>query len=98
MEPPVVTFDDPRLEWCNGSPPTISKNPNRVHGPGPRCGISHEDGQLELYPIPQRDYWSRTFYKPLLVKSNGCVRPSVRARVRVRACVRACTYAPVSIV
>lgn len=71
MEPPVVTFDDPRLEWCNGSPPTISKNPNRVHGPGPRCGTSHEDGQLELYPIPQRDNWSRTFYKPLLVKSNG---------------------------
>ena len=29
-----------------------------------------EDGKLFVQPEPQRDYWSKTFYKPRLEQQN----------------------------
>mmetsp|Transcript_52954 Transcript_52954/g.113520 ORF Transcript_52954/g.113520 Transcript_52954/m.113520 type:complete len:262 (+) Transcript_52954:137-922(+) len=54
--PVITSFDDPRLAWDQGPPREMS--------------IS-EDGELRVSPTPGLDYWSRTFYTPLLVKHDA---------------------------
>lgn len=36
-----------------------------------RSTISEDGSTLEIYPDTGRDYWARTFYQPLLVKSDA---------------------------
>jgi regulation of enolase protein 1 (concanavalin A-like superfamily) len=54
--PDIVAFDDPRLAWHSGTP---------QH--------QFEDGgkALTIVPTPHLDYWSRTFYSPLLIKADA---------------------------
>ncbi|CAK0850048.1 unnamed protein product [Prorocentrum cordatum] len=56
----ISAFDDPRLEWDHGEPSAR----------GGSWKID-EAGELVVAPEPQRDYWSRTFYSPLLVKHDA---------------------------
>ena len=59
----IDSFDDPRFVWHNGAP-----------GSGGRGGSWRVDaGSLTVVPSPGLDYWSRTFYKPLLIKSDAQV-------------------------
>lgn len=59
--PAICGFADARLQWHNGKP---------SEGGGGRAEVD-ATGELLLKPEPQRDYWSRTFYHPTLIKSNG---------------------------
>ena len=56
----LTGFTDPKLRWDNGQP-------NRNGG----TWSHQQDGSLTISPEPQRDYWSRTFYTPLLVKHDA---------------------------
>jgi len=57
--PPTITsFSDRRFEWHNGEP---------LHS------VQHHGLGLEITPTPRLDYWSRTFYEPLLVKTDAQV-------------------------
>ena len=60
-EEAITKFDDPRLKWDNGSP---------VNNGG-HWSVDKIDGSLTISPEPRRDYWSRTFYSPLLVKTDA---------------------------
>ena len=56
---PITSFDDPRMSWAKES-----------GEPGQWKLVSQGD-QLVIRPTPGRDYWCRTFYTPLLVKTDG---------------------------
>lgn len=58
----IDSFDDPRFVWHNGAP-----------GSGRGGSWQVEEGRLTVVPAPGLDYWSRTFYKPLLIKSDAQV-------------------------
>ena len=58
---PILCFDDDRLYWHNGAP--LSWSIEREN----RSGTT----TLKISPNPTRDYWSRTFYTPLLVKHDA---------------------------
>ena len=63
----ITSFQDARFEWNNGVP---------QH--------SFEDGgsAVTITPTPNLDYWSRTFYEPLLVKHDAqCLLTPVAADV-----------------
>ena len=51
----ITAFDDARLEWHNGTPQHTID----------------EAGALTVTPTPRLDYWSKTFYDPLLVKHDA---------------------------
>jgi regulation of enolase protein 1 (concanavalin A-like superfamily) len=59
IECPITSFDDTRWSWHNGSP-------NDFGG-----SAVIKDSELEVVPVAGRDYWARTFYKPLLVKDDA---------------------------
>jgi len=62
-EPPAIrAFDDPRWEWDQGEPSAGSASWTIDAAAG---------GALVVAPEPRRDYWSRTFYSPLLVKHDA---------------------------
>jgi regulation of enolase protein 1 (concanavalin A-like superfamily) len=63
--PSIDSFDDGRLHWRNGEP---GGDASAVSG-AERWGL--ERGELVVAPSPKRDYWSRTFYSPLLIKSDA---------------------------
>ena len=52
----IERFDDDRLRWTNGKPSKWSIDSN---------------GTLTISPTPGLDFWSRTFYKPLLIKHDA---------------------------
>ena len=54
--PAITTFTDERFSWSNGEP---------------QHTIDAEGGALTIVPTPRLDYWSRTFYEPLLVKHDA---------------------------
>eukprot|EP00316_Scyphosphaera_apsteinii_P020857 CAMPEP_0119317334 /NCGR_PEP_ID=MMETSP1333-20130426/42816_1 /TAXON_ID=418940 /ORGANISM="Scyphosphaera apsteinii, Strain RCC1455" /LENGTH=351 /DNA_ID=CAMNT_0007323235 /DNA_START=20 /DNA_END=1075 /DNA_ORIENTATION=+ len=60
---PVSSFSDPRLAWSheNGEPGSTA---------GGRWSCE-AGGSLVISPAPGRDYWCRTFYTPLLCKTDG---------------------------
>ena len=76
--PSINSFSDPALFWR--------------HEPG-AAGLegSHildDEGQLRLSPAAQRDYWSKTYYAPLLIKHDGqallaSVAPSAEATLEL---------------
>ena len=53
---PITHFDDARFEWSNGVP---------------KHTIEAGGTAMNVTPTPHLDYWSRTFYEPLLVKHDG---------------------------
>ena len=55
MPPIINSFKDSRLVWDQGVPD---------HTVG-------KDGELLVLPMPELDYWSRSFYSPLLVKVDA---------------------------
>lgn len=55
----ITSFEDSRLAWHNGCP----------NDSGGRA-VTRE-GKLEVVPVTRKDYWARTFYKPLLVKNDA---------------------------
>ena len=58
--PEISSFADPRFTWDQGAPSADGAS-----------WVIEEDGALVVVPEPQRDYWSRTFYAPLLIKHNA---------------------------
>lgn len=61
----ITAFNDPRFEWSNGVP---------------QHSIDAEGGAITITPTPNLDYWSRTFYEPLLVKHDAqCLLTPVAA-------------------
>ena len=59
------TFDDARLEWSNGVP---------------EHSIEADGSAISITPTPNLDYWSRTFYEPLLIKHDAqCLLTPVAA-------------------
>ena len=54
----AIDFHSPTLQWEPNAPDTWKLLP---------------DGGLWVKPMAQRDFWSRTFYQPLLVKHDGQV-------------------------
>lgn len=56
---PITSFDDPALTWHNGSPDEAGGS------------VTIQDGELTVMPVAKLDYWSRTFYQPLLIKSDA---------------------------
>jgi hypothetical protein len=54
---PINCFQDPALTWNNGQPKHTS--------------YDEGTGELTVVPDPELDYWSRTFYKPVLVKHDA---------------------------
>lgn len=61
MQFSISTFDDVRWKWHNGSPNDFEGSSSAVI----------KDGKLEVVPVAGRDYWAKTFYKPLLVKDDA---------------------------
>lgn len=60
---PIVSFADDRLVWSNGEPSSNG---------GSWCVDSNGGNEeLIIVPEPSLDYWSRTFYAPLLVKHDA---------------------------
>ena len=61
----IDNFDDSRLVWINGEP--------GVGNTGKWWRETAISGKSELVvsPAPNLDYWSRTFYNPLLIKHDG---------------------------
>lgn len=55
LPPTITSFSDARFAWSNG----VAK-----HTVG-------DDGELTVTPTPGLDYWSKTFYTPLLVKHDA---------------------------
>ena len=55
----ISSFDDPALTWHNGSP-------NDAGG-----SAKIENDELTIVPVAGLDYWSRTFYQPLLIKNDA---------------------------
>ena len=53
----VKAFDDTRFEWSNGVP---------------QHTIESND-TLTITPTPSLDYWTRTFYEPLLISDTRVV-------------------------
>jgi hypothetical protein len=62
--PSIRSFNDGRLQWHNGEPGGTSA----VSG-AEKWAVEGEE--LVIVPAPQRDYWSKTFYSPLLVKHDA---------------------------
>lgn len=60
---PIVSFSDSRLGWS-------SENGEPVSGGG-RWVVGENGTTLTIAPTPGLDYWCRTFYTPLLVKTDG---------------------------
>ena len=67
MQFSIQRFDDERFIWLN-------KYEKESH-----CEISHDGCQMKFAPAPLKDFWARTFYTPLLNKSDAsalvCVLP-----------------------
>ena len=57
LSQPISSFDDPRLAWANGEPSSST--------------LAEGGRALTVEPTPGLDYWCRTFYTPLLVKTDG---------------------------
>ena len=63
--PTVRSFRDQRWAWSNGEPGVNgAKGSWRLEDVAART-------ELVVVPTPQRDYWSNTFYDPLLVKNDA---------------------------
>ena len=57
----ITSFADKRIAWSeNGEP-----------GDGGRWELLDDGAVLVVQPTPGLDYWCRTFYTPLLVKTDG---------------------------
>ena len=56
MEKPVVSFNDPAWSWHNGEA---------------KHDIENGGAGIVITPTPSLDYWSRTFYEPLLIKHDA---------------------------
>ena len=63
--PKINTFCDSRLTWINGEPGDGNDGKWWLE-----TGITGKN-ELVVRPAPNLDYWSRTFYNPLLIKHNG---------------------------
>ena len=63
--PKIETFEDSRLVWSNGEPGV--GNDGKWWLEVGKTGKS----ELMISPASSLDYWSRTFYNPLLVKHDG---------------------------
>lgn len=65
--PRIDSFKDTRFHW---NPP--HGEPNKGHGGEWRVSETENGGEeLVIVPAPNRDYWSKTFYSPLLVKHDA---------------------------
>ena len=58
----IETFDDQRFVWHNGEPRAAR---------GGRWSFEEDGRALSVVPEARRDYWSRTFYRPLLIKHDA---------------------------
>ena len=69
----IQSFADPSLEWTPSEPEHWS--------------LIDGGRGIRIQPTPQRDFWSRTFYKPLLIKHDGqvlvCPVPDAEATLSV---------------
>ena len=54
--PTIDRFQDDRLTWSNGVP---------------QHNFEASTGAITITPTPNLDYWSKTFYEPLLVKHDA---------------------------
>eukprot|EP00931_Biecheleriopsis_adriatica_P069801 TRINITY_DN43611_c0_g1_i1.p1 TRINITY_DN43611_c0_g1~~TRINITY_DN43611_c0_g1_i1.p1 ORF type:complete len:230 (-),score=42.06 TRINITY_DN43611_c0_g1_i1:135-824(-) len=52
----ITTFSDTKLEWTY---------------PPAEGSTQRKSDELEIHPEAGRDFWSRTFYRPLLIKSDA---------------------------
>ena len=59
--PAIDSFKDVRMHWSQGEP--------NKHKNGGEWRTEGEE--LVIVPAPNRDYWSKTFYSPLLVKHDA---------------------------
>ena len=65
QSPTITSFTDPSLHWHNGTPQ------HEIHNNGTSITIT---------PTPKLDYWSKTFYQPLLIKHDAqCLLTPVAA-------------------
>ena len=73
---PIVSFTDSRLSWLNN--PTewnvaaesdIAEG--ELEGTGGSFVIAADGSSLTLYAPAKKDFWSKTFYNPILIKSDA---------------------------
>lgn len=86
FEDPIVSFLDSRFTWLHRPeswlPVARDAGDGTTEGSGGASSITKVDGAsvLVLTPPAKKDFWSRTFYAPLLIKSDAsallCVVPS----------------------
>ena len=63
----ITSFADARFAWNNGEPQHVMES---------------DGAAITITPTPQLDYWSRTFYEPLLVKHDAqCLLTEVDSKV-----------------
>lgn len=68
----VTSFLDSRFEWfCDPTKWAAADDSGEVAGSGGRYEISADGSSLTLKAPAFKDFWSKTFYTPLLVKSDA---------------------------
>lgn len=68
----VNSFDHPNLVWLHEPTKwTISDPTGEFEGSGGFFQISSDAKELRMYAPSKKDFWSKTFYNPLLIKSDA---------------------------
>jgi regulation of enolase protein 1 (concanavalin A-like superfamily) len=67
---PVNSFADQRLRWLNG-PVAVGASPTGDLGADGSFTIEGDGAQLTMRAPAKKDFWSKTFYTPLLIKSDA---------------------------
>ena len=85
----VESFDVSKMQWLNHPQSWSVEDPaGELEGAGGAVSITPDASQLTLRAPARKDFWSKTFYEPLLVKSDASallypVPPAADATVRV---------------
>lgn len=68
----VSSFHHPDLNWFNDPRSwKVIDESGELEGSGGKYEISIDGSTLTLFPPSQKDFWSRTFYSPLLIKHDA---------------------------
>ena len=69
----LTRFTDQRLYWLNDPTSWVSVEDSAedVEGSGGSYNISDDGGTLKLFAPTKKDFWSKTFYSPILIKSDA---------------------------
>jgi hypothetical protein len=82
----IVSFLDARLTWDEKGEPGKGNAGHWSVG---------DDGSLTIAPVPGSDFWSRTFYTPLLIRTDGqSLAACVPAHLEM-SLTSAFTYSPI---